>query len=245
VPAESESMRDGVPSAAAQTPSKLTLSRRHLVMGGALLAVSGLALAREPKRRYPDLSAKQFETLFPATFGGWRTLPVSELVMPPESDLANKLYQHILTRTYVNEAGTGVMFLVAYNSMQINNVQLHRPEVCYYAGGFSIDISRPLVLPLGPGLDIPARTVLASGDSRKENILYWTRIGDEFPQSQVQQRIAMTKANIEGYLPDGLLLRMSVINPDNSRSVALMSAFMKDMLAHSTPAGRRMIVGVA
>jgi len=242
VSAEGETMASGaIPTA--QPPSKLALSRRHLMMGGALLAVSGLALAREPKRRYPDLSTKQFEALFPATFGAWRPHQASELVMPPESELADKLYQHIFTRTYVNDAGTSVMFLAAYNSMQINNVQLHRPEVCYYAGGFSIDISKPLILALGPGLEIPARTVLASSDTRQENILYWTRIGDEFPQSQVQQRIAMTKANIGGYLPDGLLLRMSVINPDNAASIKLMDGFMQEMLAHSNPQARRLLVG--
>ena len=242
--AEVENM-EGSASPTAPAPSKLTLSRRHLVMGGALLAVSGLALAREPKRRYPDLSTKQFEAMFPATFGTWRPHPASEIVMPPESELADKLYQHIFTRTYVDGTGTGVMFLAAYNSMQINNVQVHRPEVCYYAGGFSIDISKPLILPLGPDLEIPARTVLASGDSRKENILYWTRIGDEFPQSQFQQRIAMTKANIEGYLPDGLLLRMSVINPDNAASVQRMNGFMRELLAHSSPQARRLMVGKA
>lgn len=229
----------------AETPSKLALSRRHLVMGGALLAASGLALAREPKQRYRDLSDKQFEALFPTSFDDWRIHPASELVMPPESDLAAKLYQHILTRTYVNSAGMAVMFLAAYNSMQLNNVQLHRPEVCYYAGGFSIDISKPLDLNLGPNLEIPARTVLASMGTRHENILYWTRIGNEFPQSQVLQRISMTKANIEGYLPDGLLLRMSIINPDNAQSIQLMSGFMKEMLAHSSPEARRLLVGRA
>src|SRR5690606_14303611 len=106
-------------------------------------------------------------------------------------------------------------------------------------------ISEPFVLNLGQGLEIPARTVEASRDSRHENILYWTRIGSEFPESQMLQRIAMTKANIEGYLPDGLLLRMSVINPDNDRSIALMSGFIKEMLAHSSPAARRMIAGTA
>lgn len=230
---------------ATEPPSKLALSRRHLMMGGALLVVSGLALAREPKQRYRDLSDKQFEALFPSTFGDWRVHPASEIVMPPESDLAAKLYQHILTRTYVNSTGMAVMFLAAYNSMQLNNVQLHRPEICYYAGGFSIDISKPLELNLGPNLEIPARTVLASMGTRHENILYWTRIGDEFPQSQVLQRVSMTKANIQGYLPDGLLLRMSIINPDNAQSVRQMSGFMQEMLAHSSPEARRLLVGTA
>jgi EpsI family protein len=228
----------------AETPSQPGLSRRHLLMGTALLAVSGLSIARTPKRRYPDLTTKQFEALFPSSFGNWQTLPVSELVMPPESDLANKLYQHIVTKTYVN-GDASVMFLAAYNSVQLNNVQLHRPEVCYYAGGFSIDLSKPVDIQLPHNEVIPARTVTASLGSRHENILYWTRIGNEFPQSQVTQRISMTKANLEGYLADGLLLRMSVLNPDNKASIAQMTSFIEDLLAHSGAGTRRLITGVA
>jgi len=217
-------------------------------MGGALLAVSGLAFAREPDQRYKDLNDEQFEALFPSSFGDWRTLPVSELVLPPESDLANQLYQHILTRTYVNSDGVGVMFLAAYNSMQLNNVQLHRPEICYYAGGFSIDRSEAVDLAVnvsGEEVVIPARTVTAVQGTRNENILYWTRIGSNFPQSWLAQRLAMTKANIEGYLADGLLLRMSVINKDHEKSLSDMQGFINDMLAHSGPAARNMVAGQA
>lgn len=221
------------------------LSRRNLLMGGALLAVSGLAFARTPKRRYPDLTQKQFEALFPPAFGNWRTLPVSELVLPPESELADKLYQHILTRTYVNAQGVGVMFLAAYNSEQLNNVQLHRPEICYYASGFSIDYSKPYEVPVGPNEVIPARSVTATMGSRVENILYWTRIGEDFPQSWSAQRVAMTKANLEGYLADGLLLRISVINPDHDQSLAQMSGFVRDMIAHTGKPTHQLMVGTA
>lgn len=229
-------------------PGRRTLSRRHLLMGGALLAVSGLAVAREPEQRYRDLTDEQFEALFPKAFGDWRTLPVSELVLPPESELADRLYQHILTRTYVNSKGVGVMFLAAYNSMQLNNVQLHRPEICYYAGGFSIDRSEPRDLPVkaaGRDVIIPARSVTAVLGSRNENILYWTRIGSDFPQSWLTQRIAMTKANIEGYLADGLLVRMSVIDKDYEKSQRDMQGFITDMLAHSGEATRNMVAGQA
>lgn len=219
------------------------VSRRHLVMGGALLAVSGLAFARTPKRRYPNLTKKQFEALFPASFGNWNTLPVSELVLPPESELADALYQHILTRTYVNKDGVGIMFLAAYNSEQLNNVQLHRPEICYYASGFSIDRSAPYDVPAGGDKVIPARSVTATSGSRVENILYWTRIGEEFPQSWGAQRISMTKANLEGYLADGLLLRVSVINPDLKQSLGQMSGFLTDMIAHTGKSTRRLLTG--
>lgn len=219
------------------------LSRRHLLMGGALLAVSGLALARTPQRRYPDLNDKQFEAMFPPEFGQWRTLPVSELVLPPESDLADSLYQHILTRTYVNREGVAVMFLAAYNSVQLNNVQLHRPEICYYASGFSIDRSAPYEIATGGGGEVPARSVTAKLGSRNENILYWTRIGDDFPQSWAAQRLSMTKANLAGYLADGLLLRLSVIDRDLDKSLRDMSGFVNDLMTGAGPATRKLLIG--
>lgn len=224
------------------------LSRRHLLMGGALLAVSGIAVAREPEQRYKDLTEEEFEALFPSKFGDWSTLPVSELVLPPESELADKLYQHMVTRTYVNSQGHGVMFLAAYNSTQMNNVQLHRPEICYHAGGFSIDYSEPLDVNVDVGdreITVPARTVTAVLGARNENILYWTRIGSSFPQSWLAQRVAMTKANIEGYLADGLLVRFSVIEKDQQKSLDHMLSFVNDMLLHAGPATRAMISGEA
>lgn len=229
----------------AETPSQPSLTRRHLLMGGALLAVSGLAIARAPKRRVPDLTNKQYEALFPKSFGDWHILPSSELVLPPESELANKLYQHILTRTYVNSAGVSVMFLAAYNSIQLNNVQLHRPEVCYYASGFAINVSKPVDINVGAPFPVPARNVVAKLGSRNENILYWTRVGSEFPQSQPLQRVSMTKANLEGYLPDGLLLRMSVVNPDTDLSYQQMNGFIRDLVKDSGPATRRLLIGTA
>jgi len=219
------------------------LTRRHLLMGAGLLAVSGLAFARTPKRRYGEITDEQFNAMFPTQFGDWRLLPVSELIMPPESELANKLYEHILTRTYVNRDGVAVMFLAAYNSIQLNNVQLHRPEICYHASGFSIDLSRPIDVRVLQNDVVPARLVKATRGSRTENVLYWTRIGEDFPQTWTGQRISMTKANLEGYMADGLLLRMSVIDPDPDEAVRRMSGFMADMIAHSGAPMRRLLIG--
>jgi len=234
----------GEPEGAGAAPTS-RLSRRHLLMGAGLLAVSGLAFARTPQRRYPDLTDEQFNSMFPTAFGDWRVLPVSELVMPPESELANKVYQHILTRTYLDKQGVAVMFLAAYNSIQLNNVQLHRPEICYHASGFTIDDSRPYDLRVLPDDVVPARLVEATRGSRTENVLYWTRIGEEFPQTWTGQRISMTKANLEGFMADGLLLRMSVIDPDANDAVAKMNRFITDMVRHGGAPMRRMLLGKA
>ena len=215
-----------------------SLSRRHLLMGGAMLAVAGATYARMPKRRFENIANAKFEAMFPKTFGKWRTLPASELIMPPEGDLSAKLYQHIVTRTYVNDAREAVMLLIAYNAQQVNNVQVHRPEICYAASGFDIADSKPYEVQVGQGRSIPARLVRAERVTRTENIIYWTRIGDDFPQSWTAQRIAMTKANLEGFYADGLLVRASVVDNDEAKSVTLVSNFLRDLVQHSSPEAR-------
>lgn len=218
--------------------SPAVLSRRHLLVGTGMLVVAGAAYARMPKRRFPNITKAKFEAMFPKAFGKWSTLPSSELIMPPEGDLSAKLYQHILTRTYVNGEGDSVMFLVAYNSEQMNNVQVHRPEICYAASGFDIRDSRPFDVQVGQGKVVPARVVRAERVTRTENIIYWTRIGDRFPQSWTAQRIAMTEANLEGFYADGLLVRASSVDNDEAKSVAMVSRFLQELVRHSAPEGR-------
>jgi EpsI family protein len=212
-------------------PVSSAVSRRHLLMGGAMLAVGGAAYARMPKQRFAEIDVKKFDAMFPKKFGNWNILPSSELIMPPEGDLTAKLYEHILTRTYVNDKGEGMMFLIAYNSEQVNNVQVHRPEICYSASGFKIAHSEPYELKLNDQHEVPTRIVRAERGSRTENIVYWTRIGDEFPQSWLQQRISMTMANLNGFYADGLLVRASVIEEDQTKSVALISDFLRQFAA--------------
>jgi len=223
-------------------PSKRALSRRHLLMGGALLAVSGLALARRPTRRFQSMSTEQFEALFPRQFGNWHVLPTSELIMPPESELADKLYEHILTRSYRNDKGQVVMFLVAYSSVQIDDVQVHRPEVCYAVSGFAIDNNVPFTLKINDRITVPARSVEANATLRNEHILYWTRVDTHFPLSWGQQRLAMLATNLEGFYPDGILVRASVINAGDT-AIPCLVGFYRDLTQHCSPAALRILYG--
>lgn len=224
------------------TPSRMALSRRHLVMGGALLAVSGLALARRPTPRFKPMTAEQYEALFPRQFGTWNILPTSELIMPPESELANRLYEHILARSYQNDKGQVVMFLAAYSSVQIDDVQVHRPEVCYAVSGFAIEDNEPFTLKISDHLSVPARTVEAVARLRNENILYWTRVDRHFPLSWSQQRLAMLSSNLEGYYPDGILVRASVVNAGDDAIPSLVN-FYRDLTRHCSPEALRILYG--
>lgn len=216
------------------------LTRRHLLMGCAMLGVSGLAFARAPKRRFDAMSDKQYEALFPRSFGDWHLVPTSELIMPPESELANKLYEHILTRSYENSAGQVVMFLAAFSSLQVEDVQLHRPEVCYRVSGFQIEQNEPFDLKISDQTTVPSRMILATRPLRRETILYWTRVGNDFPGGWSDQRWAMAKANLAGYYPDGILVRASVADAGDE-SVAILEKFYRDLDRHTGAPTKRVL----
>lgn len=223
--------------------AKARITRRHVLMGCGLLALSGLTFARTPKRQFPKIDTKKYEELFPQAFGDWRALPAADLILPPESELANKLYEHILTRSYRNREGDMVMFLVAYSSLQIDDVQVHRPEVCYAVSGFTIQSNTPYDLKINDQLDVPSRVVVARSTLRSETILYWTRVGDKFPSNWSGQRIAMLESNLEGYYPDGLLVRASVI-ASGKDDVATLAGFYRDLTAAASPQTKRLLYNV-
>ena len=48
------------------------------------------------------------------------------------------LYDQVLERTFLHPSGQRIMLSLAYLGAQSSDMQLHRPEVCYRAGGFRV-----------------------------------------------------------------------------------------------------------
>ena len=223
----------------------LVFSRRHFVIGTVLAGVSAGAFASLPQVRYPKIDEKKFESWIPQAVGGWRVTSVSGVVLPPPDALSDRLYDNLVTRVYTKAASPPVMMLIAYNNIQDGVLQLHRPEICYPAGGFRLTPTEPVALTLGSGREIPANAFTAEGARRTEQVLYWTRLGDSFPQKWIDQRISVMRANLKGDIPDGTLMRVSVIEPDRHRAVATLSDFLKTFLDVTTPELRRLLIGHA
>ena len=111
----------------------------------ALLLMVGAFAAGEawrPTKHLSDMQAKvDLETMFPTTFGDWAvdTRQPVQLVSPDTQALLDKLYNQLLTRTYVNrQSGQRIMMSVAYGGDQSDGTRAHRPEVCYPAQGFEV-----------------------------------------------------------------------------------------------------------
>jgi EpsI family protein len=209
-------------------PSRSGLSRRNVLTGLALVGAAGVAYARQPQPGPKHLGKEGLET-------------TSGLVLPPPDATADRLYDEVLTRVYSRPDGQTVMFLVAYSSVQDGLLQLHRPEVCYPVGGYQLTQTQVLPVSFRNGDSVPARLFTATSAVRVEHVLYWTRLGSALPTSWAEQRWAVVKANLDGSIPDGVLVRMSCIENDPDKAFGILREFAADLAASVTPEARKLL----
>lgn len=220
------------------------IRRREMLMGAACLAAAGGAWAMRPRDRLSLLGSGDLEKLIPNSFGGWEVQPTDALVVPEDEDsLASRLYSQIVGRLYTREDGAAVMLLVAYGDTQNDLLQLHRPESCYPAFGFTISGNGKAPVPLNGETAVPARFLTASRGDRVERILYWTRIGEHLPIDGSEQRMARLSDQFAGIVPDGVLVRISNLEPTNQAGLARNVDFARALLTAMPPQGRRALVG--
>ncbi len=219
------------------------LNRRSFVMGGAMLAAAGGAATRIPQPNSPSIPAKAFLAMVPDTVGRWRFQQSSGLVLPPDDAMQDRLYDNLVTRTYSDGSDQALMFLIAYKNYQDGVLQLHRPEICYPAGGYTLTNTLPVAVPIGRGEQLQANSFSANGTERDEQVLYWTRIGKYFPTRWRDQRFAVLRANLDGINPDGLLARVSMTGDNMRGSMPRMAEFIAELRANSPPLLRRVLFG--
>lgn len=225
------------------TVSTTRVDRRAFVVGGAMLAAAGAAASRIPEPNKPPIPQDKFKAMMPDTIGQWRFQTTSGLVLPPDDALSARLYDDLVTRAYANPAGQVVMFLVAYKNFQNGVLQIHRPEICYPAGGYVLSETTPTDITIGPGRTMHANAFSAAGGERDEQVLYWTRIGNYFPVRWREQRLAVLRANIGRVNPDGLLARVSMANRDRATCMPLMTDFISELRNAAPPAMRSILFG--
>ncbi|OHB26407.1 MAG: EpsI family protein [Phenylobacterium sp. RIFCSPHIGHO2_01_FULL_69_31] len=215
------------------------IDRRLALMGGLGVAALAASEALRPRRHLVLLKKGTIEEAVPTTFGNWTAHAASDLVSPEQAGrLANSLYSELVSRAYLDEeTGTTAFALLAYGDTQSDLLQLHRPESCYPAVGFTLQMTKPLDLPIGGTAVLPSRQVTATLEDRVENILYWTRLGERLPQGGGEQRTARLQNAMEGYVADGILARFSVVG-DPRASFEVLGRFVPALL-QAIPAERR------
>jgi EpsI family protein len=222
---------------------RLIISRRHFVVGAILAGASAGSYAAQPQARYSPINKQKFVSWIPEKVGPWTATSASGVVLPPPDALSDRLYDNLVTRVYDAPNEPPVMVCIAYNYKQDGVLQLHRPEVCYPAGGYSLSPTVPVELPLASGREIHANAFTASGPERVEQVLYWTRVDDAFPRSWLDQRTVVMKANLRGIIPDGVLMRVSLADGDQSRSMETLRRFLTTFLEVAPQPLRRVLAG--
>lgn len=221
--------------------------RRALAAAGLMAASFAGAAAWRPTAKLADQRAKvDLETMFPKTFGDWRVddrMPV-QLISPDTQAMLNKIYNQTLSRTYVNGKGERIMLSVAYGGDQSDGTRAHRPEVCYPAQGFQITSSSQGVVRLGDH-DLRVRRLQSRLGGRVEPLIYWITVGERTTLSGTEQKLAQLAYTVRGVVPDGMLVRVSSIDPDAARAWGMQAGFVNELAAAVTPDVRPRLFGVA
>lgn len=223
-------------------PSTKGLSRRNILIGGVLVCASGVAFARRPTIAEPSVDAGLFDSWVPNSFGHWKGASQSGVVLPPPDALRDRLYDNLVTRVYTAPEMPPIMLLIAYNNAQDGVLQVHRPEVCYPVGGFELSETRPMDLATSAG-PIPANFFTAVGPNRTEQVAYFTRLGGGFPRSWAEQRLTVVRSNLAGDIPDGIMMRVSLLGIHQTQAQTQLSEFSSEFISIVNPNLKRLLLG--
>lgn len=211
-----------------------------------MVAAAAGAYALTPRRATSLMEASDsLSAMVPESFGGWTMIPNAGGVVvsnPAVQQLLDQLYADILSRVYVDNRGERVMVSLAYGRNQNRNLQVHKPEVCYVAQGFSLNAMRKVNLSTPLGM-VPAMQLEAKLGQRHEPVTYWVRTGDAIIRGWAEQNLGRIRAGLQGYVPDGLLVRVSTIDPDAGHGFTVQNEFLADLLSALEPRHRRMFIG--
>ena len=212
-----------------------------------MLFAAGGAYGLRPTQKIADAGPPvDLETMIPKVFGDWKEEPqrMTQIVDPQRQQVIDKIYNKTLLRTYVNADGYRVMLSIAYGSNQSDSMQVHKPEVCYPAQGFQIVSNRAGVLQFSNGTIPVRRLVAVMGQQRSEPITYWIMTGDRAVLGGIDKKLAEMHFGLKGQIPDGLLFRVSSIDPDFNRAFDLQKKFVEEVTEALSPVIRLKISGL-
>ncbi len=134
------------------------------------------------------------------------------------------------------------MLSIAYGAQQAAGLELHLPEVCYRYAGFAVGGRHIVELDVN-GQRISATRLVAELPQRPEVVTYWIVLGGESIADGNSFRLRRLANAVRRRSADGLLVRVSSLDPDAERAHALQMKFLSDMWLLMSKADRELLVG--
>jgi EpsI family protein len=223
----------------------MNLRTKQWVLLALMLLSASLGAALKPTIFIADeLPAVDLQTMVPKAFGEWQELPgtLTQVINPQQQETLEKIYSETLSRTYVNAQGYRVMLSIAYGKNQNKGLELHSPEVCYPAQGFTLNDRHSATLNI-LGKTIAATQIETSLGQRFEPVTFWTTIGTTVPATTVQKRLVEMRYALTGRIPDGFLVRVSSIDKATPNAYAVQARFSNDLMQAIAPHNRPRFAG--
>lgn len=223
-------------------------SRRDALRLGAGMGAAALFAAwLRPVPRALDGAAKvDLDRIVPERFGEWRIDDASRAFVRAADRQGRRyrFYDQVLERTFIDNAGRRIMLCIAFGSEQSSSLQLHRPEVCYRAGGYEVRGTHAAALALA-GHTVAATRLEAELPGRREPITYWTVLGGEVVADTSAFRLRRLEYAVRREVADGMLVRVSSIDADARAAWQLHARFADELLRALAPADRVRLAGHA
>lgn len=216
----------------ATTASGVQSWRRSLMLSFALLATAVASILLTPTRFLVEKRpALDLEAQIPQSFGDWvkEDLASTLLVAPALQTEVQRTYSQTISRIYINSQDQRIMLSIAYGENQMGNeLQVHRPEYCYKAQGFSLIDSNKGQIATASG-DLAVRRLVARQHNRIEPITYWITVGETTALPGMYRKLAQLRYGLQGKIPDGMVIRISSLDSDTENAFRLHEAFITAM----------------
>jgi len=193
----------------------------------------------QPSKFYKDEHPfDSLNMLVPTKFSDWESVDQhagGSVVDPSSTTLINQIYNQTLSRIYINrKTQENIMLSIAYGEDQSDSRELHIPDACYPAQGFQLSNKEDITLKTGLG-DLKARRMVAYQSSRVEPLTYWIIMSDNQVRKGYDSKLTQLKLGINGYIPDGFIVRVSTINNNAMEAYETEERFINEFIASLGP----------
>ena len=212
----------------------MTTTNKHYILAALLFSLPILVHFLRPTQKLADIKGELIlEQAIPNQFADWHT-DTSQISAVDSESGGGKVYDQVLSRTYVNSHNERIMLTIAYGSTQNHELKVHQQEVCYKAGGFEINQLTHKTLSL-LNANIFLTQMYAVKGNRNEPVSYWFTIGSNIISDRFERNITVLKYLFSGYIADGYLIRISNLSNKPNQAFQQHEAFINDFLSNLPP----------